>query len=182
MIKRTAGASARFRARVAGAFYLMTFATGVTALMVRGTVGIAAGAVAAACYVAVTMLFYPLFKPVNGPVSLLAACVSLAGIVAGPVRLTGVNPLVFFGFYCLLIGYLILRSTFLPRILGALMVFAGLGWLTFLSPALARALSPYNFAPGLIGEGVLTVWLLAVGVNAQRWTEQAGVTAAQQRL
>jgi hypothetical protein len=28
-------------------------------------------------------------------------------------------------------------------------------------------------APGILGEAALTVWLLAVGVNAQRWNEQA---------
>ena len=83
--------------------------------------------------------------------------------------------MVFFGFYCLLIGYLIFRSTFLPRILGVLMAFAGLGWLTFLSPMLANHLSPYIFAPGILGEGALTLWLLAMGVNAERWNEQAGV-------
>jgi hypothetical protein len=82
--------------------------------------------------------------------------------------------LVFFGFYCLLIGYLIFRSAFLPRILGVLMAFAGLGWLTFLSPPLAKSLSPYILAPGLLGEGALALWLLVKGVNAQRWNEQAG--------
>jgi hypothetical protein len=82
-----------------------------------------------------------------------------------PVR---INSLVFFGFYCLLIGYLIFRSTFLPRILGVLMAIAGVGWLTFLSPTLANHLSPYIFAPGIIGEGALTLWLLAMGVNAER--------------
>ena len=46
--------------------------------------------------------------------------------------------LVFFAMYCLLIGYLILRSTFLPRFLGASMVLAGLGWLTFLYEPLAN--------------------------------------------
>jgi Domain of unknown function (DUF4386) len=180
MMERTASASPRHKARIAGVFYLITFVTGGVALMARGRVGVAAGLVAGACYIAVTVLFYPLFKPVNGRLSLVAACVSLAGIVVGPLRLTGVNPLVFFGFYCLMIGYLIFRSTFLPRILGGLMALAGLGWLTFLSPTLANSLSPYNFAPGLIGEGALTVWLLAVGVNAQRWTEQAGVAGLNQ--
>jgi hypothetical protein len=48
-----------------------------------------------------------------------------------------------------------------------------LGWLTFLSPPLANQLSPYIFAPGLLGEGALTLWLLVMGVNAERWKEQA---------
>ena len=87
---------------------------------------------------------------------------------------------VFFGFYCLLIGYLIFRSTFLPRILGAGMAFAGLGWLTFLSPALAHHLVPYILAAG-IGEISLTLWLLVAGVNAQRWKEQAGTAQASIR-
>ena len=53
------------------------------------------------------------------------------------------------------------------------MAFAGLGWLTFISPALAHTLSPYNLVPGMIGEGTLTFWLLVMGVNEQRWKEQA---------
>jgi len=81
--------------------------------------------------------------------------------------------LVFFGFYCLLIGYLIFRSAFLPRILGALMALAGLAWLTFLSPPLANYLSPYNLAVGALAELSLTLWLLVMGVNVQRWREQA---------
>jgi hypothetical protein len=81
--------------------------------------------------------------------------------------------IVFHGFYCLLIGYLIWRSTFLPRILGALVAFAGLAWLTFLSPPLANYLSPYNLASGLVGEASLMLWLLVMGVNLQRWKEKA---------
>lgn len=81
---------------------------------------------------------------------------------------------VFFGFYCLLIGYLIFRSTFLPRILGVGMAIAGLGWLTFLLPMLSHALSPYILCSGL-GELLLVLWLIAVGVNTERWKEQAGI-------
>lgn len=62
----------------------------------------------------------------------------------------------------------------MPRVLGVLMAIGGLGWLTFLSPPLANSLFPYNLAPGILGEGALTVWLLVKGVNARRWTEQAG--------
>jgi hypothetical protein len=95
------------------------------------------------------------------------------------VRAQGNNiGLVFFGLQCLLIGYLILRSTFLLRILGALMVFAGLGWLTFLSPPLAKSLSPYNMLPGGLGELSLTLWLLVLGVNVQRWKEQASAVVS----
>jgi hypothetical protein len=75
---------------------------------------------------------------------------------------------VFFGFYCLLIGYLIFRSTFLPRVIGVLMAFAGLAWLTFLSPPLANYLSPYNLAAGVLGEGSLSLWFLVMGVNVSR--------------
>ena len=176
MIQRFAELSPLLKARVAGVFYLVTFLTGGYALMAGGRSGAAAGLVAGACYLAVTLLFYDLFKPVNGGLSLLAAAISIAGIIAGPLQWGGLHPLVYFGFYCLLIGYLICRSTFLPRSLGALMGFAGLGWLTFLSPSLARSLYPYNLAPGILGEGVLTLWLLVMGVHAQRWWEQAAST------
>jgi uncharacterized protein DUF4386 len=81
--------------------------------------------------------------------------------------------LAFFGFYCLLIGRLIFRSAFLPRVLGVLMMFGGLSWLTFLSPPLADYLRPYNIAPGVLGEGSLTLWLLLASVNAKKWAEQA---------
>ena len=81
--------------------------------------------------------------------------------------------IVFFGFYCVLIGYLIFRSTFLPRIVGVLMAFAGLGYLTLLSKPLANYLSPYNLAPAALGETSLMLWLLVMGVNVQRWQEQA---------
>jgi hypothetical protein len=86
--------------------------------------------------------------------------------------------LVSFGFTCLLIGYLIYRSTFLPRILGVFMAIAGLCYLTnsfanFLSPAFARPLFPWILLPALPGEFGLMLWLIVKGVNVQRWNEQA---------
>lgn len=81
--------------------------------------------------------------------------------------------LVFFGLHCFGVGYLIFRSTFMPRMIGALMIFAGLGWLTFLWPPLNSILAPYNIMPGAIGELSLVTWLLVKGINVPRWTEQA---------
>lgn len=43
--------------------------------------GFAAGLIAIVCYIAVTTLFYALFKPVNKILSLLAAFFSLLGCV-----------------------------------------------------------------------------------------------------
>jgi Domain of unknown function (DUF4386) len=183
MMEWIADASPRRKAKIAGVFYLLTFLTGISALVVGGRLAFASGLIAGACYIAVTLLFYGLFRPVSRSVSLLAAFLSLLGCAIAPVSGlfhldAHINPLVFFGFYCLLIGYLIFRSTFLPRILGALMAFAGLGWLTFMSSLLANRLYPYNLAPGLLGEGALTLWLLVVGVNPQRWKEQASARAS----
>jgi hypothetical protein len=82
--------------------------------------------------------------------------------------------LVFFGFWYVLIGYLIFRSTFLPRIIGALGVLAGFGYLTLLWQPLAHYLYPYNLALAGPGEISLLLWLIVRGVNARKWKETAG--------
>ena len=83
--------------------------------------------------------------------------------------------LAFFGFSTLLNGYLIIRSGFLPRFLGALSLLGGLGWLTFLSPPLGYRLFPYVAAFGLLASAGMIGWLLIVGVNEPRWKERAGI-------
>ena len=90
--------------------------------------------------------------------------------------------MVFFGFQCLLIGFLIVRSTFLPRLLGVLLAIGGSSYVissfaVFLSPAFGARLAPFIVPAALLGEGALTLWLLVKGVNEQRWKEQATAAA-----
>jgi hypothetical protein len=182
MTERTAEQSPQTKGRIAGVFYLLTILTGASGLLAAGPLRSAILLSSTLCYVVVTVLFYGLFRAVSRSISAIAAVFSLVGCALSIlgfflVDSSHTNPLVFFGCYCLVIGYLILRSTFLPRILGALMALGGLGWLTFVSPALSTNLSPYNMLPGILGETALTVWLLAAGVNAQRWKEQASAAA-----
>jgi hypothetical protein len=85
--------------------------------------------------------------------------------------------LVLFGAYDILTGYLIVRSTFLPRLFGVWWAIAGVVYLidsfaTILAPDFATHLSLWIVIPGL-ADLVIPVWLLVVGVNERRWQEQA---------
>jgi Domain of unknown function (DUF4386) len=85
--------------------------------------------------------------------------------------------LVFFGFYCLSLGYLIFRSTFLPRFIGVLLAIEGPCYLVnsfaqFLAPAFAARVFPFLMASA-VAELLLCLWLLVVGLNVERWKEQA---------
>lgn len=238
MTDRAQEQSPRLWARAAGAFYLITIVMGVFAeVFVRGALvvrddaaatatnilahdglfrlGLVADLIMMACYIAVTLLFYYLFKPVSRSLSLLAAFFSLVGIAVlaanslnhlAPLMFIGgaqslsafeANQLqalalislkmhargytistVFFGSYCLLIGYLVLRSGFLPRILGALMAIGGLSFVAnsiviFLLPTLAARLPDIGMLGG-IAELSLCLWLMVMGVNVARWKEKSG--------
>ncbi len=179
MMERIAEASPHLKARIAGGLNLLSLVTAaLTELFVRGRLNYAGGYIAILGMVVVTLLLYGIFKPVNRSLALLAAFFGLVGLTFEALRWQprGVNvAVVFNGFSCLLIGYLIFRATFLPRILGALMAFAGLAWLTFLSNPLVNYLSPYNLASGVLGQALVMLWLLVMGVNAQRWKKQARV-------
>jgi hypothetical protein len=85
---------------------------------------------------------------------------------------------VFFGLYGLCLGYLVFRSTFLPRLIGVLLAFGALSYLTYgvanlLAPGFAVHLVPWIQLPSLLGEGSFTLWLLLAGVDVKRWEERA---------
>jgi len=174
----------RIRARVAGTFYLLAVVTAVSAeFFVRGKLGFAGVLIPVSCYLAVTLLLYGILKPVKRSLSLLAVLFNFVGLAFEAFQLKpwGVNiGMVFHGFYCLLIGYLIFRSTFLPRVLGVLMMFAGVVWVIYLLPPLASDLAPYSTAFGILGEALPMLWLLVMGINVPRWRELASATEESQ--
>jgi hypothetical protein len=83
----------------------------------------------------------------------------------------------FMGVETVLEGWLIFRSTFLPRWLGALTMIAGAGWLTFLAPTLGYELFDILALPGLIGVIAMVGWLLVKGVDEARWRAVAAAAA-----
>ncbi|MBN2720098.1 MAG: DUF4386 domain-containing protein [Proteobacteria bacterium] len=76
----------------------------------------------------------------------------------------------FFGFHCLLLGYLLLKSDLFPGILGVLMVLASLGYLAesfgnFLFPGHEALLTLTVAVPAVIAEVSLCLWLVIRGVK-----------------
>ncbi|MDQ2680774.1 MAG: DUF4386 domain-containing protein [Candidatus Eremiobacteraeota bacterium] len=236
------GDSMRMKARVTGAFWLITIAASFFAdmgtrssLVLSGDasatarsllvsaqsyrIGVGADLVADAAYIVVTLLLYYLLKPISRSLSLLAAFFSLVGMaIGGVIELGYIAPLLilgnahylsvftpaqlqamaylsikvhgqgfrlsllFPGFQCLLLGWLIFRSTFLPRTLGVLIAIAGLcllteSFATILMPALESSISSVLFPLDALGEGALALWLLIIGVNAQKWVARAARSA-----
>src|SRR5438445_856745 len=79
--------------------------------------------------------------------------------------------MVFYGMASVLRGYLIYRSGYLPKVLGALLAFAGLGFIAknfalVLAPAYA---SDLLLLPMFLAALSLTVWLLVKGVDVEKW-------------
>jgi hypothetical protein len=183
--------SPRIKAGIAGLLYLIIFITApsgaATATPVKMFINLASDT-------GVALIFYYLFEPVSRRLSFVASLSRLIFVVVmginslnyfGATEFLQVShssvsfnrgygvALIPFGLHCVLTGYLIVRSTFLPRILGMLMLLAGLGYLIFLWPPLGdRLFFPDIVVPGVVGEGALTLWLLVMGVNNIRWREQ----------
>lgn len=229
--------SPKTKARLAGAFYLLTIilagigtaienrlinlgdaAATANNILAHGSLlraGWAAYLVEMACNVAVTALLYDLLKPVSRSVSRLAVLLSLVAIAiktmsrlfliapffllghgdalspfAGPqgmalsqaflhINAQGAGlAMVFFGFYAILSGWLVIRSTFLPSFLGWIGVIAGFGWLAFLWLPLGLRYAGIITLVALIGAAAKIGWFLIVGVNEERWVAEERAAAA----
>ena len=86
--------------------------------------------------------------------------------------------LIFFGCFCLVIGYLIFTSGYFPKAVGVLMQIAGLSYLTnsfalILAPSFADRIFPAIAVLGFVGEASLCLWLLLKGVNVEKWEGKA---------
>jgi hypothetical protein len=82
--------------------------------------------------------------------------------------------LIFFGFACLATGWLLANSRLVPRVLGVMMVLAGVSYLVssfalLLAPRLADAMLPWALMPALVGESALALWLTFKGVDTRHW-------------
>jgi hypothetical protein len=161
--------------------------------------GIALDLVAQLCDVPVMLILFLLLSPVNKNVALLALLfniVQTSTLVANQLTLVAaqlLSPdqpaladvalraysfgepigLVFFGFTCVLEGYLIRHSGYLPWILGLLMQIAGVAYvantfLLLLAPGIA---SIVFLIPTVVGELSLALWLVVKGVDVTKFRQ-----------
>ena len=226
--------SARLRARISGALYVLCIGCGFFAEMfVRAKLVVYSDAAATAHNIAAapglyragffadvsamtlgvlsSVLLYTLLNAVSRGVALtvlvldvISNAVSISGsillfapliILQGDGHLSGLSApqlsslallsiklyesvyaisLGLFSGSCLLTGYLVFRSTFLPKTIGVLLALAGICYLlnTFvvlMPKGFAEYLSPWIFLPILVGEAALAFWLLIAGVNSAKW-------------
>jgi hypothetical protein len=90
--------------------------------------------------------------------------------------------LIFFGMTCIALGHLIVRSEYLPKLLGLGMELAGVCYIVnsfvlILFPRLAPRLFPAILLPPLLAELSTALWLLVKGVNLQSWHERQATLA-----
>ena len=160
------------------------------------------------CDIALAVIFYRLLRPVSRTIAMLAAFFRLAyaainganvtlhfapllvltgqpapqqslAVTFTQLHLLGFDvALIFFGIHVALLGYLVFRSTYLPRILGLLLMLGGAAYLansliSLLMPAALSGRALILLAPAGLAEIAIALWLLVAGVNAQKWEEMA---------
>lgn len=159
------------------------------------------------CDIVLAAIFYFLFRPVSAGIALVASLFRFAEAIFGCINTTwhfaavvvpaaqlpslvltflnvhetGMNAaLLLFGIHCVLLGYLIFESGYLPKVLGVLLVIAGVGYClnslaSFVAPRLEDTILPVIFLlPALPAELGLCLWLLIKGVNQPKWDAAVG--------
>lgn len=127
------------------------------------------------------MQFTPLILLDSGTYSSALSTGQLQALAYMPLGLLAISysiNSVFFGFYGLALGYLVIRSTFLPSAVGVLLMIGALSYMAYglanlLAPAFAAHLVPYVQLPSIVGEGSLCLWFLFVGLNGPKWEKVA---------
>ena len=87
----------------------------------------------------------------------------------------------FFGLHLLLLGRLVQRSGFLPRLIGVLLLLAGIGYLVqsfgvLVWPGASGVLDAAVLVVAIPGELVFALWLLVRGVDADVWTRRVAAS------
>jgi hypothetical protein len=127
--------------------------------------------------VALILLFAPLILLDGAPYWKALQPAQLQELALLSIRLYELGyaiNLMLFGLECLVAGYLIFKSTFLPRILGALLAVGGgcymiNSFVDFMPAHFADFLFPYILLPSLLAETLLALWLTIVGLNNAKW-------------
>ena len=156
------------------------------------------------CAISLLLILYVLFRPVHRDLALLAAMFNVVSISVEAVSALALDlvpnqspettrlllrlhdhgfgvSLLFFGWFCVVIGYLIFKSQFLPGTIGVLMQIAGVCYLInsfalIASPPVANRMFPAILIPSFIGELSLALWLLIKGVRIEGWRKAVETT------
>ncbi|WP_432477041.1 DUF4386 domain-containing protein [Nocardioides sp. GXQ0305] len=173
-------------------------ADNITAADARFELSLVAWVVIVAVDVAISVTLYLILAPVSRAQSLVAAAfrlvysAALAALlallfVAGLLLSEGTGrdteallaletfsagflaALVFFGLHLVLLGSLFYRSRYIPRVLGVLLVAAGIGYVidslaSLVVEGYGGVLAVVLLTPAVLGEVGLTLWLLVKGV------------------
>lgn len=80
----------------------------------------------------------------------------------------------FFALHLGLLGWLVFKSNFFPKIPGVLLILAGVGYFAqsygeILAPGLSDMLSTFVLVLAVPGELVFSLWLLIKGVDVEKW-------------
>lgn len=180
--------------------YRLGFAAGVLILMINIPLSVILyrlfkpAAPSAALVIAFAILVGTAIEGANllnhyAPIVLLGESAYLEGmplserqtLALAAIRLFSIGygvALAFFALYDIAAGYAIMKSRFVPRFVGVLMILAGLCYLTnsfslFVAPGLASTLYPFILLPCFIGELAFALSLLVLGVNNERWRSYA---------